>query len=80
MYIFNGKFDIKWIATALFIFGGTVVAMKLPIMKYAFPGFVIAHSIFLYDFITTHKNKALIFQNFYFFCMNTVACYVWWFK
>jgi hypothetical protein len=79
MYILNKKFDIKWIATALFIFGGTVVAIKAPFIKYAFPCFVLGHAIFLYDFITTHKNKALIFQNAYFFCMNIFACYVWWF-
>jgi hypothetical protein len=80
MYIHNKKFDIKWIATALFIFGGTVVAMKAPIIKYAFPAFVLGHIIYLYDFIATHKNKALIFQNVYFFFMNIFACYVWWIK
>ena len=67
------KFDIKWIATALFIFGGTICALKLSFMKFAFPCFVVAHSIFLFDFITTHKNKPLIIQNTYFLIVNTIA-------
>jgi len=70
-------FDIKWIATALFIFGGTVVSIKAPIIAYAFPCFVGAHIILLYDFIRTHRNKALIFQNAYFLIMNMIASYIW---
>ncbi|NBP03552.1 MAG: hypothetical protein EBU90_26355 [Proteobacteria bacterium] len=71
------KFDIKWIATAMFIFGGTIVSLKLPWMQYAFPGFVIAHSVLLYDFMKTHKNKPLVIQNAYFFVMNLVATFIW---
>jgi hypothetical protein len=72
--------DIKWIASALFIFAGTLVALKLPIMKYAFPMFCIAHLILIYDFTTTHKNKPLIIQNIYFFIVNIIATYVWMIK
>jgi hypothetical protein len=71
------KLDIKWVSTILFIFGGTICALKLPIIKYAFPCFVIAHTILLYDFLKTHKNKALIFQNAYFFVINCLATYIW---
>ena len=71
------KFDIKWIATALFIFGGTTVALKMPWIKYAFPSFVLAHAILLYDFIKTHKNKPLIVQNIYFFIVNIIATIIW---
>ena len=74
------KFDVKWIATALFIFGGTVCALKLPIMRFAFPCFVVAHFIFLYDFIRTHKNKPLIIQNTYFLIINSIATYIWFFN
>lgn len=73
----NTKFDIKWIATALFVFGGTTVATKMPWIEYAFPCFVIAHAILLYDFYTTHKNKALMFQNLYFLVVNMIATYLW---
>ena len=71
------KFDIKWIATALFIFGGTICALKLSFMRFAFPCFVLAHSIYLYDFIKTHKNKPLIIQNTYFLIINSIATYIW---
>lgn len=71
------KFDIKWIATALFIFGGTACALKLPFIRFAFPSFVIAHGILLFDFMRSHKNKALIFQNLYFFIVNSIATYIW---
>ena len=37
---------------------------------FAFPGFVIAHAILLYDFYRTHKNKPLLLQNGYFFVVN----------
>lgn len=71
------KFDIKWIATALFIFGGTICALKLDFMKWAFPCFVIAHTIFLYDFFRTHRNRPMILQNAYFLVINTIATFVW---
>lgn len=71
------KFDKKWIATALFIFGGTACALKLTFIRFAFPCFVIAHGILLHDFLKTHKNKALIFQNLYFFIVNSIATYIW---
>jgi hypothetical protein len=71
------KFDIKWIATILFIFGGTTVALKMPWIKFAFPCFVIAHGVLLYDFIKTHKNKPLIVQNTYFFIVNIIATFIW---
>jgi hypothetical protein len=72
--------DIKWIASGLFIFAGTLVALKLPIMKYAFPMFCVAHLILIYDFTSTHKNKPLIIQNIYFFIVNIIATYVWMIK
>lgn len=71
------NFDIKWIATMLFIFGGTTVATKAPWIEYAFPCFVIAHMVLLFDFLRTHKNKALVFQNFYFLLVNIYATYIW---
>jgi hypothetical protein len=71
------KFDIKWIATFLFIFGGTTVATKMPWIFWAFPCFVVAHAILLYDFYFTHKNKALMFQNAYFLVVNIVATFLW---
>ena len=74
------KFDIKWISTTLFIFGGTSVALQTPWIKYAFPGFVIAHSILLYEFSRTHRNTPLIFQNLYFFIVNMIATYFWFSK
>ena len=74
------QMDIKWIASTLFIIAGTFVALKLPIMKYAFPMFCIAHLILIYDFTTTHKNKPLIIQNIYFFIVNIIATYVWMIK
>lgn len=78
MYIKSKQFDIKWIATGLFIFGGTVISIKAPILRYAFPCLVLAHSIYLYDFMSTHKNKALVFSNAYFLLMNIYATYTWW--
>ena len=74
------QMDIKWIASLLFIFAGTLVALKLSIMKYAFPLFCIAHLILIYDFSTTHKNKPLIIQNIYFFIVNIIATYIWMIK
>jgi len=74
------QFDIKWISTALFIFGGTSVAFQLPWLKWAFPGFVIAHAVLLYDFYKTHKNKPLMLQNSYFFVVNIIATIIWFTK
>jgi hypothetical protein len=74
------KFDIKWIATMLFMFGGTSVAVQAPWMKFAFPAFVLAHSVLLYDFYTTHRNKPLMIQNLYFFIVNIVATILWFTK
>jgi len=74
------KFDIKWVATALFIFGGTSVALQAPWLKFSFPCFVIAHAILLYDFSKSHKNKPLIFQNGYFLIVNIIATYIWLIK
>jgi hypothetical protein len=71
------SFDIKWISTALFIFGGTVVASRVTWMEFAFPCFVIAHCILLFDFYRTHKNRALMFSNIYFLLINTYATYNW---
>lgn len=73
-------FDIKWLSTILFIFGGTAVALKAPFMRYAFPGFVVAHGILVYYFIKQHNSKPLIFQNSYFFLLNIIASYIWLFK
>jgi len=70
-------FDIKWISTSLFIVCGTIVALKLPIMKYAFPGFIVAHAILIHHFYKVHPNKPLLFQNIYFFILNTFASYIW---
>lgn len=71
------RFDIKWVSTSLFIFGGTIIALKMPFMKWGFPSFVLAHIILLYDFIKTHKNKPLIIQNTYFLIINSIATYIW---
>lgn len=71
------NFDIKWIATCLFIFGGTSISLKAPWMAYGFPAFVIAHMILLYDFNRTHKNKPLMLQNAYFLVINTIATILW---
>jgi len=71
------RFDIKWIAALLFIVGGTTIALKLPHIKYAFPCFVVAHGISIYDFYKTHKNIPLILQNAYFFVVNIIATYIW---
>jgi hypothetical protein len=71
------EFDIKWFATALFIFGGTTVALRMPWIQWAFPCFVIAHMVLLYDFHQTHKNTALMFQNLYFLVVNIIATYIW---
>jgi hypothetical protein len=73
-------FDIKWLSTTLFIFCGTLVALKLPYMQYAFPGFVIAHGVLAHHFYKVHPNKPLLIQNIYFFFLNTAASYVWLFK
>jgi len=74
------KFDIKWVSTVLFIFAGTSVATKMPWTPWAFPCFAVAHSILLYDFFKTHKNKALMFQNLYFLVVNIIATYIWFGK
>lgn len=73
-------FDIKWISTTLFIFCGTLVALKLPYMQYAFPGFIVAHAILAHHFCRIHPNKPLLIQNIYFFFLNTAASYIWLFK
>lgn len=73
-------FDIKWLSTSLLIICGTMVALKLPYMQYAFPGFVVAHGILTYYFYKIHPNKPLFTQNIYFFFLNTAATYVWLFK
>lgn len=70
-------FDIKWLSTTLFIFSGTLVALKLPGMKYAFPGFVIAHGILFYEFYIVQHNTPLAIQNAYFFVINTIASFIW---
>jgi hypothetical protein len=70
-------FDIKWVSTILLIIGGTSVALQTPWIKYAFPGFVLAHSILIYYFWKTHFNKPLLFQNVYFFIVNIVATFIW---
>lgn len=71
------KFDIKWVSMALFIFGGTCFALKLPFMKWGIPCFVVGHAILLYYFITHHYNKPLIIQNLYFFLLNLYGLFVW---
>lgn len=71
------NFDIKWISTTLFIFGGTSVALKLPWMKYAFPCFVIAHTLLIFNLYKYYRNPALIFQNIYFLIINLIATFVW---
>jgi len=73
-------FDIKWISTTLFIFCGTLVALKLPNMEWAFPGFAIAHVILAHHFYKVYPNKPLLIQNIYFFLLNTAASYIWLFK
>jgi hypothetical protein len=74
------NFDLKWISTILFIFGGTSVALQTPWIKYAFPGFVLAHAILTYYFAKLHFNKPLLVQNIYFFVVNIVATFVWFSK
>jgi hypothetical protein len=71
------SFDIKWISTMLFIFGGTSIALKLPWIKYAFPCFVIAHTILIFNLYKYYRNTALIFQNIYFLTVNTIATFLW---
>jgi hypothetical protein len=71
------NFDIKWIAFALFVFGGTVVSLKLSFMRFAFPCFVVGHAIFVYDFWKSHKNMPLLLQNAYFLVVNLIATYIW---
>jgi hypothetical protein len=74
------QIDIKWVSSLLFIIAGTMVALRLPMMKIAFPMFVVAHGILVYDFHKTHKNKPLIIQNIYFFIVNIIATYIWMIK
>jgi len=73
-------FDIKWISTILIIVSGTVLALKLPVMRFAFPGFVIAHGILTHHFYKVHPNKPLFIQNIYFFFLNIMASYIWLIK
>lgn len=73
-------FDIKWLSTCLLIICGTMIALKLPYMQYAFLGFVIAHGILTYYFYIIHPNKPLLIQNVYFLFLNSTASYVWLFK
>lgn len=74
------KFDIKWIALTIFIIAGTSVALKAPWLRWSFPSFVIAHGILVYDFLRTHKNIPLLLQNMYFFIVNIIATYIWFFN
>lgn len=74
------NFDIKWVSMALFIFGGTVFALKLPFMKWGVPCFAIGHAINLYYFTTHHKSKPLILQNLYFLLLNIFGIYTWFIK
>ena len=74
------KFDIKWVSMALFMFGGTVFALKLPFMKWGVPCFMVAHGINLYYFIVHHKSKPLILQNLYFLLLNAFGIYTWFIK
>jgi len=70
-------FDIKWIATALFITSGTFISLRLPGMQYAFPVLVIAHSILVYEFYFKQFNKPLVIHNAYFAIVNAFATYIW---
>jgi len=70
-------FDIKWIATTLFIISGTFISLKLPGIQYAFPGLVIAHCILVHEFYFKQFNKPLLIHNLYFAIVNTFATYIW---
>ena len=74
------QFDLKWISTTLFVTCGTIVALRLPFMKYAFPGFVIAHAVLIEYFWKIHPNRPLLLQNIYFFFINIIATYMWLIK
>lgn len=73
-------FDIKWIATALFITSGTFISLRLSGMQYAFPVLVIAHCILVYEFYFKQFNKPLIIHNAYFAIVNAFATYIWMFN
>jgi hypothetical protein len=64
---------LKFLAVSMFVIGGTLLALNIAISKYAFFGFVIAHSFLSYIFYK--KDNVLFAQNFYFVFINMYAIY-----
>lgn len=69
---------IKWIATALFLFAGTVLALNIEISKYGFLCFYAGHILLAYYFLK-QRDWALVTQNAFFLVIDSIGIVRWFF-
>jgi len=67
---------IKWLATALFLFAGTVLALNIDISKYGFLCFFAGHIMLAYYFLK-ERDWAMITQNTFFLFIDFIGIYRW---
>ena len=66
----------KWLATVLFIFSGTVLALNIDISRWGFVTFAIAHILLVVVF-TKLKDYPMLLQNAFFIIVDAIGIYRW---
>lgn len=76
MFTMSNTEKMKWFATLMFVFAGTLISFNIPESKYAFPLFATGHLIVLGVFLRL-KDKPMIFQNSFFLCIDIFGIWQW---
>ena len=69
----------KWIATLLFWFAGTVLALNVDISRWGFVAFLIAHLLLVVVF-TKVKDYPMLLQNAFFIIVDCIGIFRWFIK
>lgn len=69
----------KWIATALFLFAGGILALNVEISRWGFVAFLIAHALLVVVFSKV-KDYAMLLQNGFFIFIDLIGIFRWFIK
>ena len=69
----------KWVATALFLFAGGILALNVEISRWGFVAFLIAHGLLVVVFSKV-KDYAMLLQNGFFIFIDLIGIFRWFIK
>lgn len=69
----------KWVATALFLFAGGILALNVEISRWGFVAFLVAHTLLVVVFNKV-KDYAMLLQNGFFIFIDLIGIFRWFIK